>query len=66
MIRNANIEDAEAICDRYNHYVQNTIITFEEESVPIKEMQSRIAEVTSSLPWYVSEENGKVSWAANE
>jgi len=60
MIRNVNIEDAGAICDIYNHYVLNTAITFEEAPVSIKEIQSRIAEVTSSLPWYVSEENGKV------
>lgn len=60
MIRNVNIEDAAAICNIYNHYVQNTIITFEEEPVTIEEMQSRIAEVTSSLPWFVFEENGKV------
>jgi phosphinothricin acetyltransferase len=60
MIRNVDIEDAGAICDIYNHYVQNTTITFEEEPVSIKEVQGRIAEVTSSLPWYVSEESGKV------
>jgi L-amino acid N-acyltransferase YncA len=60
MIRNVKIEDAGAICDIYNHYVQNTFITFEEDPVPVDEMRSRIADLTPSLPWLVSEENGKV------
>jgi phosphinothricin acetyltransferase len=55
MIRNAEIKDAAAICDIYNHYVLNTIVTFEEMPVSVEEMQSRISYITSSLPWYVKE-----------
>jgi L-amino acid N-acyltransferase YncA len=57
MIRDATIEDAPVICDIYNHYVANTIITFEETPVSVEEMQGRIEEVTSSFPWYVWQED---------
>ena len=60
MIRSATPDDANAICHIYNHYVQNTITTFEEQPVLVKEMQRRILDVTNSLPWLVSEDNGKV------
>lgn len=60
MIRSAIVSDAKAICDIYNHYVHNTIITFEEEPVSVAEMQNRIVEVTDSLPWLVLEEQGDV------
>ncbi len=49
MIRNAIIDDAKAICDIYNHYVQNTIVTFEEQPVSIEEMQNRIMDEIDSL-----------------
>lgn len=52
-IRKASVEDAEALCLIYNHYVLNTVITFEEEPVTASQMSQRIEEVTSSLPWLV-------------
>jgi len=55
MIRSAKVNDAKAICDIYNHYVQNSISTFEEQPVSIEEMQNRIMDVTDSFPWLVSE-----------
>ena len=60
MIRSATVNDAGIICDIYNHYVKNTIITFEEIPVSPEEMQSRILEGTKSLPWLVAEEDGHV------
>ena len=60
MIRSATVNDAKAICDIYNPYVQNTIITFEENPISIKEMQNRIIDKAKSLPWLVSEEHGNV------
>jgi L-amino acid N-acyltransferase YncA len=45
----------------YNHYVLNTIITFEEEAVPVPEMSQRIADtLAAELPWLVWEEAGQV------
>lgn len=62
MIRPATKDDAESIVGIYNHYVQNTVITFEEEAVSAQEMSGRIAEVaTASLPWLVAEQDGQVA-----
>lgn len=60
MIRPATPSDAEAICDIYNYYVLNTIVTFEEDAVSPEEMAERIAEITEKYPWLVYEEGGKV------
>jgi len=60
MVRIVTAEDAGAICDIYNPYIKNTIITFEEEPVSTEEMENRILKVTSSLPWLVYEMNGNV------
>ena len=57
MIREVNADDAKTICDIYNYYVENTIITFEEWRISTTEMHKRIKEVTASLPWLVYEEN---------
>jgi len=61
MIRSVDTEDTEAICSIYNHYVKNTISTFEEKPVSKEEMKDRIAKVTVSLPWIVLEENGEIN-----
>ncbi|HEX6772155.1 MAG TPA: GNAT family N-acetyltransferase [Acidobacteriaceae bacterium] len=60
MIRSATAGDAAAICAIYNHYVLHTTITFEDVTVLPSEMESRIAETLSSLPWLVWEEDGAV------
>ena len=61
MIRSATPDDAKAICAIYNHYVKDTIITFEEKSVSIEDMRKRIGDVTGSFPWLISEQQGKVT-----
>jgi L-amino acid N-acyltransferase YncA len=60
MIRSVYIEDAEAVCSIYNHYVRNTIITFEETPISKEMMKDRIAEATVSLPWVVWEDNEEI------
>jgi phosphinothricin acetyltransferase len=61
MIRAATTADAPAIADIYNHYVVNTIITFEEEPVPDAEMAQRISDVLAAgLPWFAWEEGGRI------
>ena len=60
MIRNVRPGDAARICAVYNHYVEKTIITFEESPVSESEMESRIAEISSAFPWLVYEEDGRV------
>jgi phosphinothricin acetyltransferase len=61
MIRPAHAADAAAITAIYNHYVLNTIVTFEEEAVSARDMAQRLGEISAaSLPWLVWDEAGKV------
>jgi L-amino acid N-acyltransferase YncA len=61
IIRAASAADAEPIADIYNHYVQNTVITFEENAVSPDEMAVRITEVLGhGLPWLVAELDGRI------
>lgn len=55
MLRHCTPADAEQICSIYNHYVRETVITFEEAPVPVSEMAQRIADVSARLPWFVWE-----------
>lgn len=60
MIRSATPADAAAICAIYNHYVLETAITFEEAAVRPVEMESRIRETLTALPWLVWDHEGTV------
>jgi len=61
VIRTVTAGDADAIARIYNHYVANTIITFEEQAVSAGEMAARIAEIAAaSLPWLVAEQDGRI------
>ncbi|MDQ4123312.1 MAG: N-acetyltransferase family protein [Acidobacteriota bacterium] len=59
-IRMATAEDAPAIAAIYNFYVQNSIATFEIESVGESEMRRRVSEILESYPFLVCEENGEI------
>lgn len=60
-IRPAAAGDAAALARIYNFYVQETIVTFEEEAVSAAEMSARLREVQeASLPWLVAEDRGEV------
>lgn len=41
------------MCEIYNYYVRNTIVTFEEVPVPLPEMAARVAACTEHFPWLV-------------
>lgn len=60
MIRPATTDDADQIAAIYNYYIENTIVTFEEECVPASEVAQRIAAVIPDSPWLVSEEQGSI------
>ena len=60
MIRQVDIKDTKDICDIYNHYVTQTIITFEESPVDVDEMEYRVSEIASELPWLVFEDNQQI------
>jgi len=58
MIRPVKRQDAQTLADIYNHYVKNTVITFEEDCINNNEMIKRIEKITNlDLPWLVIEEN---------
>ena len=58
MIRESILNDAAGICEIYNHYVENTTVTFEETAVLPEEMKERIDTITSAYPWLVYEDHG--------
>jgi phosphinothricin acetyltransferase len=60
MIRDVDLKDTQEICDIYNYYVENTIITFEEELVSSSHMEEKIVKTLETHPWIVYEEKGKV------
>lgn len=61
VIRSATIRDAEVTACIYNHYIANTVITFEERTIAPEQMAERIETVTSAaLPWLVAEHDGHV------
>jgi L-amino acid N-acyltransferase YncA len=60
-IRPAAAGDAAALARIYNFYVEETIVTFEEEAVSAAAMSARLREVQeASLPWLVAAEAGEV------
>ena len=60
MLRPVTPEDASAIAEIYNHYIRETIITFEEIVVDAAEIKNRIQHITPKYPWLVYENNGEI------
>ncbi len=61
MIRACAPADAAAIAEIYNHYVRETVVTFEETPVSVDEMARRIVDVGARFPWLVWEDDGAVA-----
>lgn len=61
MIRIASAADAPAVAAIYNHYVRNTVITFEETPVSDADIAKRIADIGGAYPWLVHEREGRVA-----
>ncbi|MEK9612769.1 MAG: GNAT family N-acetyltransferase [Flavobacteriaceae bacterium] len=59
MIRKATREDAQSICEIYNHYVLNTHSTFEEKAIDESIISNRM-QLNEELSWWVYEENHRV------
>jgi L-amino acid N-acyltransferase YncA len=60
-VRPASAADVAALARIYNHYIQDTVITFEEEPVSAQVMATRVSEVQAlSLPWLVAESGNEV------
>lgn len=60
MIREVKLEDAKTICDIYNYYIDNTVITFEETHVNTDRMKKRIERTIKTYPWLVYEKDRKI------
>ncbi|MEO8665222.1 MAG: arsinothricin resistance N-acetyltransferase ArsN1 family B [Ignavibacteria bacterium] len=60
MIRNVRSHDAKDICGIYNYYIKNTVITFEEDEIDTKEIETRVAFIIKKYPWLVFEDKGKI------
>lgn len=61
LVRDADAADASAIAALYNHYVTETIVTFEETPVSPAEIVQRMDAVrSSSLPWLVAVHGSQV------
>ena len=50
--------DAARIAAIYNHYIERTIVTFEEQAVDAAEIERRIVATTARWPWLVAEHDG--------
>ncbi len=59
-IRPCEPKDVEQICEIYNYYITNTVITFEEEPLAVSEMSQRINAYTRLYPWLVCEVEGEL------
>ena len=61
-VRAISDTDAEPVTRIYNHYITNTIVTFETEPVDSADMLNRIHETSDAgLPWIVAETGAGVA-----
>jgi len=61
MIRAATAEDAGEISAIYNHYVEHTVVTFEEDHITATEMRRRLGASAGRHPWFVAEVVGTLT-----
>ena len=61
MIRQVIPSDTAAIAAIYNEYVLHTDISFETEPLTVEEMRGRIEDISAAFPYFVFEEEGKVT-----
>ena len=53
--------DAQAICDIYNYYIENTTATFEEQAISLENMEARIKKISGQYPYLVQEDNNEIT-----
>ena len=60
-MRDARDDDGAALARIYNHYIRETVITFEVDEVSESEMSARVIKIhNAGLPWLVAEGDGAV------
>ena len=61
MIREAKLSDSGRITEIYNHYIENSVITFEEIIISDEEIKSRIEKIQKqNYPYIIYEEDNKL------
>lgn len=61
IVRPVHADDAATVAGIYNHYILETVVTFEETLVSPLDMKARMEEVRAAgLPWLVAERDGNV------
>ena len=60
MIRAVNIKDAKQLVEIYNHYVLNSIITFDEIPSTITDFIEKIKSIYKKFPFLVYEEDNEI------
>ena len=61
MIRLARKSDAQSIADIYNHYVKNTVVTFDEKPADVRDLEKKIGALAEADRWFVWEQDGRVA-----
>ena len=59
-IRPVTTDDAATLTRIYNHFIEHTLVTFEEELIDEAEMARRISEISAEFPYFVIEDEGGV------
>lgn len=57
IIRDCKVKDAEALCNIYNHYIQNSTCTFEETEISVSTMKERLSATCKDYPWLICEQH---------
>ncbi|MCE0493131.1 GNAT family N-acetyltransferase [Vibrio salinus] len=61
LIRKINDSDIDTIVKIYNHYIENTVFTFEEDPITSDIISKRVKKLEKAdLPWLVVESEGEV------
>ena len=59
-IRSCEENDVSQLCEIYNYYIRNTIITFEENPLSVADFSLRIKSYMQFYPWLVCEDQGVI------
>lgn len=60
MIRRVRPQDAQALAEIYNYYIEKTTVTFETAALDATEMQRRIEAISAEFPYIVHESAGSI------
>ena len=60
MIRKGTFDDAAAIAEIFNYYVQTSTVIFSNTLLSADDMKQKLAPIVGQFPFYVWEEDGKV------